>query len=55
MTTFWFARGIGKVREVNPAEETEELLFFSIPDGLSGGVDVGAPINRCDAEWWPLF
>ncbi len=55
VTTFWFARGIGKVQEVNPAEETEELLFFSIPDGLSGGVDVGAPIGRCDPEWWPLF
>lgn len=35
---FWFASGVGKVREERPAEgKIEELVSFDIPGGKSGG------------------
>jgi hypothetical protein len=37
---FWYAAGVGKVREENPADQhIEELKEFNIPGGLSGPID----------------
>ena len=53
--TFWFVRGIGKVKEVVPTDDTESLLFFDIPGVATGGDNPFRPLSECDAAWWPSF
>lgn len=55
VSTFWFARGLGKIKEVTVLQETEDLLYVDVPGVAELGVDPDPTFqtDACSAEWWP--